>query len=497
MKPREQAMTVQTKKAQHWYRRYIAFLLSLGMLVLIAATAGAQSAQEYLKNGDKLFATGNYQAAYEAYKKGHEIKPSPFFLRSMAFSLLKLFKHQQARDLLTEYLKKAPKAGDHQKIEKLIADLEIVVQTSLRVESTPTNAEIYIDAEAAGLVGHTPADLTIKPGKHLLILKAPGYHPTVQPLTIKPKENLTQKVILAVELNVTSTPPSASVYIDTFKSPSLGTTPLKTGVQPGRHRLLLKLAGYKTFEQEIEAKPGAPLDVKAALNIGLQIVTIPSGANIKIDGKAEAQKTPLEALVTPGQHSVVATLPGYIDHQQRIAIIVGQENKLAIKLKGFSALTMRTDKMRAAVSLGQSKIGRTPLTQVDVPSGNNTITVSAEGRRPWTQTLHFSKNELIEANLTLGRPLWPVWVAGGVTAVGLVLGTVGAVLAYSKTHSGENYFLEKSGESEECVGDCSYASHHLSTTGFITAGVSAAVGAAYYYFWARHRTAIKRHPAVP
>ena len=124
--------------------------LAMGPLV---RDARAETLRSVLTKGNQLFAAGEYKAAHDVFKTGYEKSQTPVFLRSMAFCLLKLYRHADAQALLQQYLAKFPKAQDLDKIKKTLGDLDVVVATTVRVRSTPSGADLYIDAEAATLYG--------------------------------------------------------------------------------------------------------------------------------------------------------------------------------------------------------------------------------------------------------------------------------------------------------------------------------------------------------
>lgn len=476
--------------------RQMLLALLLAIVVPTHVAMAQDNPKALLKKGNKLFAAGDYQAAFDAFKEAYDKKPDAVFLRSMAFCQLKLYRHEKAREFLGEYLKKYPKAPDFKKLKQLQDGLEVVIQTKVRIESTPSGAEVYIDAEAAGKVGTTPVDLTIEPGKHLVILKAEGYFTTTESLQIQPKESKTVKAVLEVPIKVSSTPAGASVHFGSASSATLGNTPIETGIKPGKQKVYLKKEGYKTYEVELDVQPGKTITVDPQLQLGFRVASVPSGATVELDGKPVEGVTPLDLAVPGGAHTVVIKLAGYKDSSHKIDVQPGVSADINADLVGGGMLTMRTDVQGAEVKVGAVDVGATPIDQKAVPSGSQTVQVSHPDRRPWSSAVAFSDTEVVNADVKLGRSAWPVWVAGGLTVAGIVMGSVGAVVARGRTDENEEV------EGVGCVnketgepGDCSYGMHHMSTAGFITAGVAAAAGLAYYLFFVRSKVTITRTPA--
>jgi hypothetical protein len=460
------------------------------LILLLSSQARGEDAKALLKEGNKLFSTGEYQEAYKVFEKGFKVDPKkPVFLRSMAFSLLKLFRHEKAQELLKDYVKKYPKVKDNKKIKDLVASLDEVVQTKLRIESTPPGAEIFIDAEAAGKVGTTPADLTMKPGKHLVILKAEGFFATTQPFEIKAKESKTLKIMLEVPLKVSSTPAGASVHLGSPTAESLGNTPLETGLRPGKRVVYVKHQGYKTHKSELEVVARKPVNIDAALEMGIKVTSSPPGATVEVDGKPISGETPLEAGITKGSHTIAVKLAGFKPFTQQVDAEPGKVPDIHAELSG-GLLTMRTDVSGATVIVGGQDLGQTPMDKSAVPMGNQKVLVHHPDRKPWTGTIDFTDTEVVTADLTMARPTWPVWVAGGAAAVGVIVGSItGGIVAsrHSDFEQDEMAYCAKNDCNDKTI-------QHVSTASFITAGVAAAVGLVYYLVWGRHKEAISRSP---
>jgi hypothetical protein len=487
------------------------FSLLLAGFVWVTITprsAHAQSVVALLEKGNKLFTAGNYQKAYEVFLQANRIKPKAVFLRSMAFCQLKLFQHEKARANLQQYLQKYRKAKDYKKIKGLMDSLDVVVQTKVDIRTTPSGAAIYIDAEAAGKVATTPQVLTIRPGKHILILKADGYITTSVPFTVGARETEPINVTLKVPFWVTSNPAGATVHVDSKKAKPLGQTPLKNGIEPGKHRVYLKLAGYQTYvaKLEVSSSPAKPVTLDARMTVGLGVSSKPSGARVLIDGKP-AGKTPLHTGVERGKHQVMVKMPGFKPVTEEVLVEPGKAAKITVVLEGGSLLRMRTPLSGTEVVLGKRKLGQTPLDTVGVPVGSQLLSISHPDRRSWSDLVTFKESEILSADVTLARSRWPIWVAGGVTAAGLVLGIVGTVMAQKYTddyelvperelgkdrNPNQEWCREVGGNAEEIK--CPFAFHHLATTGYIIAGVAAGAGLLYYLIWGRHKVVITRKP---
>ena len=490
--------------------------LLVGLLLVPRFASAAPAAKSVLNRGNQLFAAGNYAGAYEAFKEGHQLSPSPVFLRSMAFSLLKLLRHEEARALLQQYLKKYPTAKDREKLASTVAGLEVVVQTKVQVDSTPPGAELFFDTEAAGRVGTTPYRGTIEPGKHLVILRARGYRTTVRPFSIQPRQAVSLKLGLEVPLAVRSTPSGATVHLGSPDAPPLGKTPLDAGLPLGAHTLHVKHPGYRTLTRSVTASTAGPVRLDAALTLGLRVESLPSGATVELDGRATSQVTPTELDATPGSHRVILRLEGYRDFTAEVQVAPGRDAAVRAQLQG-GLLTMRTDREGAEVLVGDRSIGRTPLVQASVPLGRQPVRVRHPDRRAFRTALDFTDADHLSADVRLGRGSWPVWTAAGLAVASLIVGTVTGVVAMNRRNTANESTLygldgasagtgwcnengtprtglKSPGGATVTAGDCGYGIHHLSTATFIGAGVAAAFGLTYYLIFVRPRERVTRLP---
>jgi hypothetical protein len=484
----------------HARKRILASFLALVAFLVTIGAASAESVQAILNKGNRLFAQGDYAAAFDVFKEGYEKSPTPVFLSSMAFCQLKLFNHEKARTFLLEYIKKFPKVTDNQKMKELASGLEVVVQTRLSVTTDPPGAELYIDAEAAGKVGMTPFKGTLEPGKHTLILRGAGYAVTTKTFSINPKENLALKIPLEVPCKVASNPVGATVRVDSEKGEPLGKTPLSATIVPGRRVLFLEAPGYLTWKREITVAAKVEFSLEAQLEVGLKIASNPTGAGVAVDGKAMPGKTPLEIPVVPAKHTVVVSLAGFKPAQREVEAAPGKSSDLLVQLEG-SMLTMRTDVPGADVKIGALEVGKTPIERATVPMGSQAVAVTHPDRRPWSHAIQFSGDEAIQAEVKLGRPLWPVWTAGGVGVAGLLLGTIAGVVAMKRTSEANDKGWCTSDGIRTPAGDvagakCGYVYHNLSTAAFITGGVAVGVALVYYLVWGRSSEKITRTHAA-
>ncbi len=493
-------------RRKQWPHSAATLATTLIVCLLLAAAPGEVLAQGessapadpkvLLKQGNKLFQEGDYPAAYKQFKAGFDLKPDPVFMRSMAYSLLKMLQHEKAKNLLLQYLKKHPRARDRRKIKEIISGLDTVIQTRVEITSAPAGADIYIDTEAGGKVGRTPYKGTIEPGAHLVILRTKGYRTTTKDFNIKPRQELKVKVALEVTLKLSSDPAGAVVRVGKADGPVLGKTPMEIGVAPGKRSVYLSLPGYKTYKRNISATPGKATTLAAKMLLGFKVSSAPAGATVLLDGKAIKGKTPMEVGAQAGAHQVTVKLGSFKPVTRKVSLSPGSSADMHVAFEG-GLLSMRTIVPGAEVKVGELKVGTTPFKQAVVPRGDHEVKVTHPDRRDFAGSLKFQDGHVVDADLEMGRPLWPVWTAGGFTLAGVVAGTVTGLLARQKvTEANEAAPNRCMSTGDPYPGidasECGNGLHHASTASLITAGVAAGVGLVYYLVWGRPDLKVKK-----
>jgi len=167
--------------------------------------------------------------------------PAPWWRSSRAVAALVAV--AIAQSLLVAWLLSRPSEG-------LGGDGELVVQ------SRPEGARVLIDDQDAGV---TPLTVRVRPGTHVLQVRAGSAEPRVIPLQIRAGVQTAQYVeLMGVAatgvLEVRSEPSKAKVTID---GQDRGSTPLTLrDVAPGNYQIVLERAGW-TSTQMVRVEPGA------------------------------------------------------------------------------------------------------------------------------------------------------------------------------------------------------------------------------------------------
>lgn len=234
----------------------------------------------------------------------------------------------------------------------------------IRVLSNVAGAKVFLDGTDMGAV---PIDIKdVKTGEHVLEVKAPGYQTREERVTV----NAGQSVILKLDLNpeagkgdtgtlkVVSAVPDADVYID---GAAIGKVPQEKAVSRGEHFVVVKLAGFKTFEQKVRIEPGQTLTVSADLRaVGrVRVISDPAGAEVLINGLPQGV-TPLDLNeVEVGTTIIRVMKPGYQVWEQTLTLEGGKAEILNanLKLEGMSDDELRAEQ-RGLASFGARTLPR-------------------------------------------------------------------------------------------------------------------------------------------
>lgn len=228
---------------------------------------------------------------------------------------------------------------------------------SIRVLSNVSGAHVFLDGTDMGAV---PVDIKdVKAGEHVIEVKAPKYQTREERVTV----NAGSATVLKLDLNavarseakikVVSPVPGADVYID---GASVGKVPAEQEVASGEHFVIVKLDGYKTFEQKLRIEAGQTQTVSAELKaVGkLRVLTDPPGATVLINGIPQDKQTPFELNeLEVGETVIRVELNGMLAQEKTVPIVGGKTEVLSFKLEllGMSEQELR-DQQRSLSSFG-------------------------------------------------------------------------------------------------------------------------------------------------
>ncbi len=143
-------------------------------------------------------------------------------------------------------------------------------QARLRVVSYPPGALVSVNGT---VVGQTPLELDVLPGRYRVTLSRFGYEEWSQTVSLAKGSEITLEARLTqspffrplgrtARLRILSEPDGADVFIN---SAYAGQTPLSIEIAPGRYRVVVTKIDYESWSQTIELKGDSDITLAATL----------------------------------------------------------------------------------------------------------------------------------------------------------------------------------------------------------------------------------------
>jgi hypothetical protein len=227
----------------------------------------------------------------------------------------------------------------------VVRDEELVLDSGIvKCTTDPPGAMVLVNGVERGV---TPLVAEGVPkGLAMITFRLAGYREESRELRLAAGERRNLDVQLAplpAALKVISTPEGARVFVDGNYQ---GKTPVTvTPLKPGARELKLELNGYATVTRTVNAANGADLTETVSMESVLgriQVVTIPGGAKISLDGHAVGSTKARPGAIRSdvlllndlpaGEHSLVAHLDGYQDVSRRVKVDPKQSLEVSIRL---------------------------------------------------------------------------------------------------------------------------------------------------------------------
>jgi hypothetical protein len=263
------------------------------------------------------------------------------------------------------------KSGENTKVR---ADMQSTMHGGVgvvRVLSDAPGARAFLDGTDMGPV---PVDIKdVKAGDHIIQVKAPGMQTGEKTVKVAAGSSQIVKFDLNTEgpgdagtIKVVSMVPEAQVFID---GAAVGKVPVEKKLSAGEHPVVVRLEGYKQFEQKVRIEAGQTVTVQASLKpVGrLRILSTPAQAEVTINGMP-AGKTPLDQEVEVGETVVRIEMAGFQPFEQTLTIEGGKTATLSREL----AVAGLSESELAAQQRGLSSFGARTL-----PRGRSTVDFAA------------------------------------------------------------------------------------------------------------------------
>ncbi len=178
----------------------------------------------------------------------------------------------------------------------------------------------------------------------------------------------------------------------------------------------------------------------------LSVESTPPGAIVVVDGHYEG-RTPINVTVSPGNHTIKTTLPGYAPAGVILSLMPQKHKTVHLKLVKDGFLTVDTSPSGVRVYLNRTYVGTTPLEGYAVSPGTYSLVLRKEGYMEYTKTIIISSGNETRISASL-QPLSPV--------------TTSSESSNHSTHTSQG--VETTGKTS---GEKSTSENNLRTTGTI------------------------------
>ncbi len=209
---------------------------------------------------------------------------------------------------------------------------------SLRVQSTPAGAKIFLDGSE---VGSTPALLpNLEVGEHNIVIVKEGYSSFSKTVSLAKNVTASVNAVLTREygtLTITSEPANSSVYIDGMPKGTVTGSGLKVaGLGIGVHKIKVSKTGYQPYEVEMTVESGESNTLNAQLTPkpgSIVITSTPSGAGVSVDGRPQGQTPCSVTNLSPGTYNIKVEKQGYEEGQISVSVGPGKSVARTVVLK--------------------------------------------------------------------------------------------------------------------------------------------------------------------
>lgn len=186
-------------------------------------------------------------------------------------------------------------------------------------------------------------------------------------------------------------------------------------------------------------KSSAPVAPAAPSKPRVMISSPTPDVKVTFDGRPVSH--PFIQEVEPGKHKVVLRAPGFEDYTREIQVDAKTGTPpLDIPLKERPAYLVIQAPDGAEVAIDGRLQGETPLPPLAVPSGKHFVTVTLNGKKPFSERVVLQRGErrTLNAGLESTSQRATSWVLMGIGAGGIVAGGVLGYFAFDKQGKAED-----------------------------------------------------------
>ena len=228
-------------------------------------------------------------------------------------------------------------------------------------------------------------------------------------------------------VEISSTPPGASIFLDRRDLGSRGLTPRILALTPGPHRVLLEAAGHDGAESvELVAVMGKTAVVSLTLSRILgqvvvsgepagAVVTVEQGSTQSDDGRSTPPGLPATLSLGPGPVVLQVSASGHRTERFSVNVESRRSLSLTVNLPRLTgALVIDADEVGALVEFDGRASGFTPVVVEGVTVGEHALRIVSAGFHPFETRVRIEVDERVAVSAPL-RPVYEVTAASRVT----------------------------------------------------------------------------------
>lgn len=219
-------------------------------------------------------------------------------------------------------------------------------------------------------------------------------------------------------LEVTSTPPGATIYLDRKDLGSVGTSPERVGVPTGSYTVIAELPGYELAKSErMRVSVGSKTPVKLDLVriVGKVQVRGQDGLEVHVGDEAAPAvcTTPCDFDLAPGTHVLYFTSVEAVSVAPRQVQVVAKKtvSVTASVEKLTGSVVVSADEPNALVEIDGRPMGFTPAVIPAVTVGKRRVRVSLRGYRPYETEVNVEYQKQVDLRNVRLDPLREVAAA--------------------------------------------------------------------------------------
>ena len=394
---------------------------------------------QHLSLGQRAFDDDDYVNAVKELSLSMEAKPNAKAAELLGLAHLKLEQFDEARAAWKDALALHKRPADRAKVQKFIKDISSISLAQLRIDSEPAGATVFLGMKAAGPRGKTPLELSVRPGKHRVILALDNYDDAValpDPVAIagQPAAVLVTLRPKGCDVTLRSTTPRVSASVDGGPYFALPSTPRVT---TGVHHITFSGELLESRTEDVtcaDLKPLALDETLAKLKDGKLIIYTQPGWQVLVDDKElTVDREREELLVQPGRHRVVVKEAGKTPWKAEVKIASQQEMEVhptpEVGQKGETGIEINPVPEDAQCYLDGVPQKARQFRVLNV-AGKHVVDVRARGYQHYTRVVDVPEGDRFQEDARLERhSKLPLAFGIGATAV-MAAGAVAGILGH-------------------------------------------------------------------